>query len=752
MVSTNQNLKISSLPFLFEIDEINYKNSIFFQLSVKSLILILLMFNSSFSVSANAMMLKPLPAPPFLTPSAPVIDGVLDEQFHQGLLFDSFRQVAPVLFSDATVRTEIYFMYDQENIYIAGNVYQKKESIKASAGKRDSMIISEGDFITIAIDAMHTKSSAVFFSVNPFNAILDGTTDGDKWDFSWDGIFQTATKIYDDRWVFELQLPLSSINFQNKQEQNWGIMVYRNYAYGQERLLNQITDKNNPLRIADFFELKGLKNLRLQNKFKVTPYNFHSYSNDAISTENINSVKVGGEFFYKPVSSISLLTTINPDFAQIEADKVIVNVNDVPVSLTEKRPFFTESSDMYPGLAVNTRNINEIKAGLKMRHLVDNLKYDLTYVHDNDNSNWFLGNAKWSNNRTLKAEIISGLKSNEAANHYNITTNVQMWAFNRKFTAYNWYGIINNPTGGNEFETVNSIKWETREFKTGLWSQYKSQFYNPNIVGHNTLSNETKFSGWINYIFNNQFKFMPRLSSKITFDRYNLSTNSERFYYFLNYELKTQIHLGKIMGNWGFTMNYQPGSENFFRNRNIDTFNDSTTYSDSYSNFQLVNQNRAMLSFNFNTDNSKTFGLSLFFQSHEIRQSKAISYRGEASWKIAPKTNLIYSVEGIDLGESNYQNRYLQQVHLVKFEYNFTDKINLKILVQLNESEIKRETPEFTSSPLYNLTASWEYMKGSFVYVVFNKYNLNRKSSVSQYELLADNQFAAIKINRTFNF
>jgi hypothetical protein len=58
--------------------------------------------------------------------------------------------------------------------------------------------------------------------------------------------------------------------------------------------------------------------------------------------------------------TVTLDLAVNPDFAQVEADQLVVTTNQrFPIFFPEKRPFFLEGIDIFqtPILAVHTRTI-----------------------------------------------------------------------------------------------------------------------------------------------------------------------------------------------------------------------------------------------------------------------------------------------------------------------------------------------------------------------------------------------------------
>lgn len=709
-----------------------------------SIVFLSLMLNGEI-FSSGIKKLEPVSQPPTL-------DGKIDEVYLSGISFADFVQLEPDILSKPSVKTEIYFLYDSKNIYIAGKLFQPKATIKSSNGRKDASIILDGDAIGIVIDPLNNGNSAYFFSINPSNAIVDGTLDASgNWDFKWDGIFSSATTIENDFWIFEFQLPLSSISFQDKDEQDWGILFRRDYSQNKEVILSSIINRNEPFRIGDFTKLHGLSGLKKDTKLFFTPYSFYSIKQNSLENIRENKTKLGGELKYNPVSSMTIIATVNPDFAQIETDNLIINVDDVPTSYPEKRPFFTESSDLYPGLAVNTRNIEDIDVGIKLRDVRDNLKYDLTWVLDRKQNRWYMGNARWTDNETFYVDLIGGVKNQKTKTDYNFTTNLKTWAFDKRLVAYTWFGTINQHNAKNEYESVNSIRWVTREFTAAYWNHFKTQFYNPNITGHNTLSNQILHHAWIAYSFFDENSFFRVITPKFKYEYNTLYAHPDQFYNNLIFTMDATMHLNQSFGNWNLSLNYIPSSKRLFRHRTVSSQPDENVFEDAFSKFVLVEQSRNVCQIIFNTDYSKTIGLKLDYNNFEKRKSAVDNLSLETYWRFNEATNVTYAIENIRLYGSEYQPRYFQTLHRIKFEHNFTDKLNLRGIFQLNEVEMPEITDYESSHPIFNVTLSWQYMSGSYIYLVYNKQKLNWNDAATSSSTKFDDWSFAVKINNALN-
>jgi hypothetical protein len=53
-----------------------------------------------------------------------------------------------------------------------------------------------------------------------------------------------------------------------------------------------------------------------------------------------------------PTGDLTLVAALKPDFGQLEADEVILNLGTVETSLPEKRPFFLEGTDLWSSRAL----------------------------------------------------------------------------------------------------------------------------------------------------------------------------------------------------------------------------------------------------------------------------------------------------------------------------------------------------------------------------------------------------------------
>jgi hypothetical protein len=94
---------------------------------------------------------------------------------------------------------------------------------------------------------------------------------------------------------------------------------------------------------------------------------------------------------YTITPNITLDFAINPDFAQVEADQLVVTANQrFPIFFSEKRPFFLEGIDIFNTAiaAVHTRTIVDPDYAVKLTGKVGRNTFGLLAASDNAPGNF----------------------------------------------------------------------------------------------------------------------------------------------------------------------------------------------------------------------------------------------------------------------------------------------------------------------------------------------------------------------------
>ena len=279
---------------------------------------------------------------------APKIDGVLDDTvWTLGEWQGEFIQQFPRGGKPSTERTYMKILYDRSNLYVAIVCHDSQpELIRDILGRRDAR---GGDNAGIAIDSYFDKRTAFEFSMTAAGQKMDLKHLGDyHFDFNWDGVWDGASAVNDTGWVAEMQLPFSQLRYADREEQVWGLHVFRVISRKSEAVSWQYIPREAPAMVYLFGELHGIKQIRGSRQVELLPYALGSLSRipgaDPASDFGFNAgldAKVGIS------SDFTLDLTVNPDFGQVEADPSVLNLTSFETFYQEKRPFFLEGNDIF---------------------------------------------------------------------------------------------------------------------------------------------------------------------------------------------------------------------------------------------------------------------------------------------------------------------------------------------------------------------------------------------------------------------
>src|SRR6266700_3255810 len=105
---------------------------------------------------------------------APVIDGDLsDPVWQKAMPITEFYQIEPNTGQPGSERTELRFLYDADNLYIAVYAYDREpDQIRFTTKNRDGSFVAD-DGVRIYLDPLNTRRNAYHFIVNALGARID---------------------------------------------------------------------------------------------------------------------------------------------------------------------------------------------------------------------------------------------------------------------------------------------------------------------------------------------------------------------------------------------------------------------------------------------------------------------------------------------------------------------------------------------------------------------------------------------------
>ncbi len=297
------------------------------------------------------------PLPLTYLAEAILIDGLSDEPGWQRIEPLPMIMYKPTYEGEPTERTEIRIAYDKDYLYCSARCYDTDPSgVRVNSLYRDRS--SKDDKFGIILDTFNDKKSALSFWTTPAGirgdeAIFnDGKSDNKNWDTYWD----VATVQNEKGWFVEMRIPFSSLSFQDEGGTVvMGLIAYRNIARRNERVVFPNLSPERGIDTPSRAHPIVLNQVYSQKPVYFTPYIIGGLEqtptlNDTKTTyhlENALARNVGLDIKYNVTSNLTLDTTLNPDFAQAEADDQQVNLSRFSLFFPEKRQFFQERSGIF---------------------------------------------------------------------------------------------------------------------------------------------------------------------------------------------------------------------------------------------------------------------------------------------------------------------------------------------------------------------------------------------------------------------
>jgi len=356
--------------------------------------LLLLFFSAGIAAVARAQE----PPPPLAIPRTTgviTVDGSLgDPGWKDAAVIDRFWETQPGDDVEPPVKTIARVTYDDLFFYISLDCRDPHpEKIRAPYVDRDN-VIGTDDNVAIFLDTRDDHRSAIEFRVNPRGIQGDASyndANGNE-DFSPDFFYDTAAQITATGWTAEVRIPFSSLRYPNKDPQQWGILVWRNYPREFRYAFHSSPiPRNSNCWLCHEMQLTGLTGLPGGGHIVAAPYvtaKEEGRPRGGAGSEIVNRPTRGDaglDVKWTPNASTALDATINPDFSQVESDVGQISVNNrFALFFPEKRPFFLESVDLFdtPIQAVYTRTITSPRWGARATGKFDASTYTLLVSED----------------------------------------------------------------------------------------------------------------------------------------------------------------------------------------------------------------------------------------------------------------------------------------------------------------------------------------------------------------------------------
>jgi len=300
------------------------------------------------------------------TPQPPVIDGRLDDAVWAAATpSDTFVQHFPDEGAPPSERTSMRVLYDDKNLYVAVDCEQLNAPVVRRLARRDSQIPSDG--VWIDIDSRRTGVGAFHFAVNAAGMLSDGIHYDDmSYTADWDAVWEAKVADTGRGYSIEFRIPLSVLRFEALPVQDWGFQVRRFIDARQETDDWAFYPRSAATYVPLFGRLDDLRDLAPRHALELRPFMLGRVGYQATDADDATLThgwsadgSIGLDARAHLTNELTLDATLNPDFGQVEADTVVLNLSTFETFFPEKRPFFLEGIDVFatPRALVYTRRI-----------------------------------------------------------------------------------------------------------------------------------------------------------------------------------------------------------------------------------------------------------------------------------------------------------------------------------------------------------------------------------------------------------
>ena len=282
------------------------------------------------------------------------LDGAFDEPVWQRApLAGGFRQREPVEGANPSYETELRVVYSDTAMYVAVRAIDPDSAkLIGRLTRRDTQ--SSSDWIRVIVDSYHDRRTAFEFAVNPAGVKQDRYWFND-WnsDLAWDAVWDVGVETTATGWQAEFRIPFSQLRFDPKGDGTFGFAVVRYIARLDETTTWPLLPRNASGYVSTFGTVGGILPGRAPRRFEVVPYGVARLETDADTDTNPfgrqldPGAAAGVDAKLALTPGLTLTTTVNPDFGQVEADPAVVNLTAFETFFPERRPFFLEGVGIF---------------------------------------------------------------------------------------------------------------------------------------------------------------------------------------------------------------------------------------------------------------------------------------------------------------------------------------------------------------------------------------------------------------------
>ena len=280
-----------------------------------------------------------------------VVDGALDEEvWSRAVPAIDFIQSDPQEGQPATELTEVRIAYDADYLYIGAICRDSDPSAIVVNEIRKDFAGRDQDTFEVLLDTFADRRNGFVFSTNSAGAKADTqmANEGRDVNTNWDAVWWVQSRRTAEGWTAEFRIPFKTLRFDSGDAKSWGINFARRVRRKSEvSYWSPVSRAYTIYRASAEGNLTGLSGLKKGRNIRLKPF---------LAAGAVRAVGEGG--FDRDLSagmdlkagitpSLTFDATINPDFAQAEADEQQVNLTQFSLFFPEKREFFLENAGIF---------------------------------------------------------------------------------------------------------------------------------------------------------------------------------------------------------------------------------------------------------------------------------------------------------------------------------------------------------------------------------------------------------------------
>ncbi len=272
------------------------------------------------------------------------IDGKLKEPIWQTLpVISDFRVTEPDTGADAELLTDVRVFYTEEGIYISFDMVEHQEQLVQWISSRDQVQLNR-DHVGIMLDTSGEGLYGYWFMIALGDSLADGTVLPERRTTpNWDGVWYGRSAVTSKGWSAEFYLPWSQVAMpKHEGQRRMGLYVSRKLSAKDQRW-SVPTLPPTASRFISAFRPIHLEGVDPKQQWSLFPYAAATQN----EVEDGLTFKAGADVFWRPSTNFQLTATLNPDFGNVEADDVDVNLTAFETFFPEKRLFFVEGREIF---------------------------------------------------------------------------------------------------------------------------------------------------------------------------------------------------------------------------------------------------------------------------------------------------------------------------------------------------------------------------------------------------------------------